>query len=764
MTAASEPDVPRLADRYELLGLITSGGTGCVYRARDTELDEIVAVKMLRRELVEAPEMLARFRQEVKLARRVTHKNVARTFDIGEHGTQRFITMELVEGESLCAHLEKTGPLGVAQVVDIGLAACAGLGAAHAAGVVHRDLKPENLILATDGRVVITDFGIARAAADSAAATIGVPIGTPAYMAPEQIEGKTTDLRADIYALGEILYELLTAERAWPGDSLYQVAAARLVNDPPDPRHKRPDIPTAMASLVVKCMARNPADRWASAAEVASALGTMTLPAISQVVAAPASTRGGARALAAPGLKAIAVLPFKNGGPLDDAYLAAGLTEDLVDTLSMAEGLRVRALGAVNELEGRDRDPRRVGQELGVQVVVDGSVRRSGDQLRVMARIVGVDDGFQLWAKRFDVSAGDFFKVGDEIAEAITTALTVETRAREPRRTADPAVVDLYLRARHEHQKFTPDATSLAIELYTKALERAPDDPVVLAGYAKACVRLFMFGSGGDASAELARDAAERAVRIAPGLPEPHVALGLFELAVGHSEEGARAVMRALDVGTSSPEAHELAGRMMIEVDRIERGLERFEHALGLDPDAHYLRADFARALDVLGQRERSDDIFRAFPTGKRGANLFWISFARTMAWRGDADGAARTLAMTGAQAPLPPATYLLSIVATKRIDAAQRADLANRVQIGGRALRRTAYFALIAAEAFFSAGEAERALEMLELADRSQCFDVMWFDRCPLVDPVRADARFVAMRARVAERASRVRRILGVD
>ena len=214
----------------------------------------------------------------MKLARRVTHKNVARTFDIGEHGGGRFLTMELIEGDMLGAHLARRGRLPLREVVAIARDVCAGLAAAHAAGVLHRDLKPENVIIARDGRAVITDFGIARAvaAADLGRTAAGGIVGTPAYMAPEQVEGKADlDARADLYALGTMLFELLTGKMAWPGDSVIAIAAARLLRPPPDVRSHVPDLSADAAELVMKLMARNREDRFASADAADEALGAL---------------------------------------------------------------------------------------------------------------------------------------------------------------------------------------------------------------------------------------------------------------------------------------------------------------------------------------------------------------------------------------------------------------------------------------------------------------------------------------------------------
>ncbi len=264
----------RVAGRYEVLSTLGLGGMGVVYRVHDHELEEVVALKFLHKDLVQSAETLVRFRKEVKLARRVTHRNVARTFDIGEHQGERFLTMELIEGEPLSAVLERSAALDVPHALTIARQMAEGMAAAHDAGVVHRDLKPENVSIATDGRVVLMDFGIARAnLVDDALQTSGQAWGTPAYMAPEQVEASPEiDARADIYAFGAVLYEMLTGVLPWSGASAYVVAAARLTAPPPDPRAHRPDLPDALAALVLRCMARDKRDRFEDARALLRAL------------------------------------------------------------------------------------------------------------------------------------------------------------------------------------------------------------------------------------------------------------------------------------------------------------------------------------------------------------------------------------------------------------------------------------------------------------------------------------------------------------
>jgi serine/threonine protein kinase len=281
-----------LAGRYEIERLLGRGAMGVVYRVRDHELDEIVALKLLRRELVGSAEMLARFRTEVKLARRVTHRNVARTFDIGEHDGERFLTMELIDGASLADVLEKEGPLEISRALDITKQMAKGMAAAHDAGVIHRDLKPENVSLERRGRVVLMDFGIARTSVvEAPSQTVGGMIGTPTYMAPEQVVGSPdVDARADLYAAGAVLYEMLTGRVPWSGPSAYVVATARLTSPPPDPRDHRPELSAEVAALVMKCMARAPERRFADARELLEALAELPSPMLGGATTAPGAS------------------------------------------------------------------------------------------------------------------------------------------------------------------------------------------------------------------------------------------------------------------------------------------------------------------------------------------------------------------------------------------------------------------------------------------------------------------------------------------
>ncbi len=590
--AAASSERQRLAGRYEIVALVGAGGMGTVYRARDLELEEVVALKVVRRELCDTPGILDRFRREAKLARRVTHRNVARVFDIGEHEGEKFLTMEFVEGESLAAALARDGAFSLERAVAVGTAVAEGLASAHAAGVLHRDLKPDNVLLGKDGRVVITDFGIARALADAravpggASSTMGVPLGTPAYMAPEQVEGRPDiDARADVYAFGALLYELFTGCLAWPGDSPFSVASARLIRPPPDPRGRRRDLPASCAELVLRCMARAPADRPATMSEAGAALAVALAVPSGGADAGAASPTPTPAAHARPAEKTVAVLPFRNAGAPDDAYLAEELTDDLLDALSMTRGLRVRPRGAVLRFRGADTDPREIGRELGVQVVVEGSVRRAGGRVRISARLVSVADGFQIWAKRFDRPEQDVLSINDEAACAIAEALTLDggpLRGRAREAPASPLAIDLYLRARHEYRQMWPEHVRRAIELFDQALAIAPDDPLLLSGLAMALSRVaFWVGAAGVARA---REVAQRAVLAAPQLGEAQLAYGSMLFQLGENTGAARALRAAVAQSPGLAEAHGALGRLLTEAGAADEGIRLMETAVALDP------------------------------------------------------------------------------------------------------------------------------------------------------------------------------------
>ena len=749
-----------IAGRYELIGLVGVGGMGSVYHARDTELDEIIALKVLRRELVDAPGMLERFRREVKLARRVTHKNVARTFDIGEHAGERFLTMEFIEGESLGRLLEREGTLGIGRAIEIISSVCSGLGAAHAASVVHRDLKPDNVLIATDGRIVITDFGVARGGFEaSPLQTLGLPVGTPAYMSPEQVEGAPDiDARTDIYSLGAILYEFLAGEVAWGGPSPYAVAAARLTAPPPDPRRKRLDVPDALAEVALKCMARERNHRYGSAEELAAALAEVG----AQIDPATGRTRVPRRPSSSPPPreieKLVAVLPFVNRGDPEEEYLADAFTEDLIEVLASTKGLRVTPLGAAMATKSADADPRDRGRALGVQVVVDGSLRKQDGVVRISARLVSVADGFQLWTRRFERDAKDLLVVADEAASAIAESLTVR-RLQPPREApADPQALDLYLRARHAYHQAWTTNMQRAITLFEEALKRLPNDPRILSGYALAQMRRLGNEETSEGVAHVALRAAERARAVAPNAGEPLVALAAYHLVMGDYRTAAREVNDALRRAPSLPDVHDLCGRILVEVGRPEEGISFLERALLLEPRIGRAKGDIARVSALLGDWSQVEPLYAVMPKEESEQNGVWFLRARIAMWRGDVEWAARALAeMPATLALRAPIEGLCGVITTRVVPESLVTLVDSLGKVTGRVRRRPIFFRQLKAESLAYVGDEGGALSAIEDGASLGLIDVVWLDRCPLFEAMRGSRRFAEARAQVAERASLV-------
>lgn len=780
--------------RYQLLDLIGVGGAGTVYRARDIELDEIVAVKVLRKELVRTPLVVDRFRSEVKLARRITHRNIARMFDIAEHEGERFLTMEFVEGNSL-SHLIGQ-PLAMWFVLDVAQQICAGLDAAHAASVIHLDLKPDNVLLAKDGRVVLTDFGIARALLPSEIATEanGEFIGTPEYMSPEQAEGGAIDFRTDLYSLGVMIFELLTGVLPFAGETPLTMAAARLVRPPPDPRMHRPNLPELLAQIVLRCLARKPDDRFASANHLAEVLAAAsgTIPG-----ATPTSTSGrfpstlgprGARTNApistpvdtssdpsgvlsgallttidqvtGSAAKSVAVLPFRNQGQPTDAYLADGLTDDLIDSLSMVQGLRVRSRSMVSQHLDKS-DPVAIGRALEVDILVEGTVRRSEETLRITARLIQGADGIQVWAQRFDRPAALALQTSDEVAQAVASALAVSSSAPQRPVLQDAQAVDLYLRARALFQRSGDrQSTAECITLYQQALKLRPDDPQLLTGYALAQARMWFFGAAG--SGEAAQTSAERAVAVAPERGDSHLALASVRFSSCDVAGAVGELMLALERGPNLADAHDLLGRILVETGPVQSGMRHLEHALELEPNLKRTLVDRARIEALLGNWDHMERLLNEAEASRQTPTPMWVLRARMAMWQRNRERAATLLAhpeiASGKQELV--SRFLQVAAGGLKIDPAQ---LWEGVVFGVQTSspRGRLFFHQLSTEIHAFQGETDAAMRSLARAVDVGLCDLIWYDRCPLLDMLRRDLRFKALRKVIAGRSAQVKAAL---
>jgi eukaryotic-like serine/threonine-protein kinase len=756
------------ADRYEIQELVGRGGMGTVYRVRDKKLDEIVALKLLRVGTEKAAE---RFFREVRLARRVTHANVARTHDLGEHEGITFLTMEYVRGSSLDHVLDEHGKLDAKKTIRIGEQIASGLEAAHTAGVIHRDLKPANVLIGEDGRVVLTDFGIARAArVDTHTHETGALVGTPHYMSPEQIAGAPVDSRTDIYSLGIMLYELATGHLPFEAESPLAVAVMRMHQPPVDPRTIC-DVPDGLAELILRCLAREPDARLQSAGDVRGVLQSLMAGHTSSLrpsehafpsgISTPSgrSTPSGMSLYApmSPGRRALAVLPFVYRGDPAHDYLGEGLAEELIDTLSRTKGLRVLALGATRRFSG-DRDPARIGEELGADAVVDGTVQLARDRVRISARLVETDSGVQRWTERFDGAFEDVFTLQESMGKRIAESLRLEIDAAAHRRTAPQEAIELYLRARKVLRMDVAVRGEEAIEMLDRCLSLAPTFTPAFPVHAMASVRAW-WGQQQEhagAKADRAKESVARACREAPDVAETHLVRAMLAAQDGGFREAAQSLAKALDIAPTLAEAHHYLGEIQIEAARLREGKRRVELALELDPTLARCHISLARVAAFDDDYARCDHHLSALAEASNGLNIpLALGRVRFALWRGDREGARQHIqALGGIPSEGPQAMMQLLLVATGENSVPVAREIRQTLQSWLGNPRFTALVQQITTEIFAFAGEHEDALEILsEAADGVLC-DIEWVHRCPLLKPLAAYPEFRAAEKKIADRA----------
>ena len=752
-----------VAGRYRIVRFVGGGGMGRVYEALDTELEERIALKVLKAGLTD--DALERFRREVKLTRRIQHKNVARMFDIGEHKGEKFLTMELVDGEPLTREVGTT-PLAWARIKTIAEQICDGLAAAHAAGVVHRDLKPDNVLIErTSGRVVITDFGIARGGDDPSVTQVGAVVGTPRYMAPEQLAGREVDVRADLFSLGVMLFELATGSRPWPGDNAIAVAVSQATTAPRTIDTSGSALPAWFGAVVSACLQLDPNDRPTSAADIATAFATGQPPLsrrdsetrVAKPAKPPAARPQGPREPASPTVTeptSIAVLPVACAP--GDEYLADGIVEDLTDTLSTTPGIRVRPAGVVRSASAPD--PREVGQRLHVDHVVTGTLRRTPAGLRIATRLIGVADGFQIWANKTDCSEAEILTVADELARGIATALS--TRATGATKPTDPRAVDLYLRARAELRRFWGSHAQTAAGLLEQAAEYAPTSAPILGAYAYAAIQAWVM-RGEPELLPPAEQALERA--LATGHGEAFLASAQYRFNCGEPERAAADLARALVRTPMSAQTHELAGKILVEIDGPARARHHYETARGLDPGrAQIIDADLAR-IDALegkwAEAERRVAGLLADPDPSI-AQLGFVGKARMSMWRGTRETLVE-LSRTFMTRISPNTVTIFNFVSQLERGGSLDRDAWRRTIsmpiTPGMPIRQLHIRTQVFCEIALAFEELDLALEGLERLDSIGFMDVTWLDHCPLMARVAERRPYTLLRKSVGDRAARV-------
>ena len=561
---------------YEILDKLGEGGMGVVYKARDLRLDRFVALKFLPPDLELADSARARFVNEARVASALNHPNVVTVYDVGEAGTSSFIVMELVEGETLKARLKRER-LSVMEVVTLGAQIAEGLHAAHSKGIVHRDIKPENLLLTREGSLIkIMDFGIAKLKHDRSHLTrTGTTLGTLAYMSPEQLLADEVDHRSDLWSLGVVLYEMLVRETPFRRELEAAVLYDILNTEAPPIEARRPDVPPRLRDLILQLLQKDPARRPASAIEVRNHLrGSTTASA----PVAPA--------------KSIAVLYFENmSSERESDYVCAGITEDIITDLSKVRDLRVVSRTDVLPFRNKEVNIRLVAEALRVNYVLEGSVRKVGARIRITAQLISAQDGYHLWADRFDGLFEDLFDLQNEVARRIAEALKVtlttseeESLAKKP--TDDLRAYDFYLRGREFLNRRGKRNTGAAIRMFEAALEIDRGFAAACAGLGEACSDMYEWYDGASAWLVRAIEMNQAALDRDPASVDARFGIGMVYYHQGRLSEAKRTLESVLE---ADPRHFAAWLRLGMLAERIAGGdlveaLARYERAAELRP------------------------------------------------------------------------------------------------------------------------------------------------------------------------------------
>ena len=521
---------------YEILSLIGSGGMGEVYRALDTRLDRNVAVKILPARGAGDPVVLERFNREARVIASVNHPHICSIYDVGEYAGSPYLVMELLEGGTLHERLEHKGQ-PVEQLIEWGMQLAGALEAAHARGIIHRDLKPANIIVTPRGDIKVLDFGIAKLADDQAAAAktmaaltdVGAAVGTAAYMAPEQVRGEVLDQRADLFSLGVVLYEIATGRRAFTGPTTGVLAEAILNRAPTPVQALNPSLPPQVVGIIDKLLEKDRDLRYRHASDVRADLKR----ALREVGAPVSSSREIPTASAQ---RSVAVLPFRNlSMEAENAFFSDGITEDLIDALGRIPGLKVASRASAFRFRDPAQNLQEVGAALGVASVVEGSVRRAGQRLRVSAALVDAQTGFQIWSDRYDRELADVFEIQDEIVSSLVAALSPAlmggAKAAVRRPTDNLEAYEFYLKGRHYWHQRSPSTLRLAIQSFESAIALDADYALAYAGLADSWALYRPYGwLPIEACHAQAKAAVERAMALDPNLAEVQFAQALHVL------------------------------------------------------------------------------------------------------------------------------------------------------------------------------------------------------------------------------------------
>jgi eukaryotic-like serine/threonine-protein kinase len=647
--------------RYRIDALLGQGGMGRVYKAYDKELNRTVAMKVVRQGAMGEADALNRFKQELVLASKISHKNILRIHDMGEVAGMKFITMAYVEGQDLHQLIRDNPKIPLERVLKFAQQLAGALAAAHAEDIVHRDLKPQNILVDGSDQVYIADFGLAKSYAEGAVGMTqtGAFLGTPRYMSPEQVEGKPTDGRSDLYAYGLILYEMVTGDVPFTGESTLKVMYQRIQERPKNPRVMNPALPSWLDRIIMHCLEKDPKDRYQNAYEILADLqggqsaggvvrsGSsiqiplpqfasrrwiwvfggiaavmilgLAIPPVRHMIFGGRATGGTSSVSGVPPISSgrfVAVLPLQILGDSSQlGYVAQGIEEALSAKLFQLKDVRVTPNEAADKVDQK-QPLQKIARALGANLLVQGVLQTSGDKIRVIMNLEDVADSKRLWSREFDGVVGDLFTLEDQVYNQLVSGLNVnptndELATAEARPTDNVAAYDLYLRGRNSMRGHDSKSIQSALDYFDQALKTDPKFALAYTGVADASLRMNSIKKDSFWT-QKALGAAQQAQQLNDKLPEVHALLGSVYRATGKYSEAVAELSRALSLAPNSDDFYRRLGDVYLDSGNSAQALEAFQKAVQLNPyywvnqnalgKAFADRAEFPKALQSFQQ------------------------------------------------------------------------------------------------------------------------------------------------------------------
>jgi eukaryotic-like serine/threonine-protein kinase len=741
---------------YRVLARLGEGGMGVVYRAEDLRLGRQVALKFLPADLARDRQALDRLQREARAASALSHPHICTIHDIDEHEEQPFIVMELLEGQTLKERLLER-PLPAPESLDVALQLADALDAAHAQGIIHRDLKPANIFVTTRGIAKLLDFGLAKLAeartgssdAPTAAAEwvtgAGVTLGTIGYMSPEQVRGEALDARTDLFSLGVVLYEMATGTAPFRGATSGAVLGEILTKVPMAPVRLNPAVPAELERIVNKLLEKDREVRYQSARDLLVDLTRLKREGESGRALALGTT-------ASPRVQSLAVLPFTNmSADKENEYFCDGLSEELINALTHVRELRVAARTSAFAFKGKEIDIREVGEKLNVGAILEGSVRKSGQRLRITAQLISVGDGYHLWSSRYDREMKDIFDIQDEISLTIVDHLKLNLLKGErekilKRHTEDHEAYEAYLKGLYFWRRRYERGLQKSLQYFQQAAERDPGYALPQVGIADAYGILGVYGFlSPDQAYPRARAAANKALEIDAELGEVHASLGWIAMWYDRDFQASeRHFQKAIRIRPDYPEAHMWYGNLLFCTGRFDEAVREMRRGKELEPLepappthvawALYFARRFDESLEELNEVIQSDPEF-SLSYLWQSANLI----AKGM--YGEAIAAIRKFDELTAGAvigvSLMGAAYGLAGMQEEALSVLRRLDELSKERYVGPLYRALVWTGL---------GAKDKALEYLEEAyvgrESAMAFLGVW----PVLDALRSEPRFTGL------------------